>query len=105
MATWAVTGKPDRTLFERAVELDQDSGAANYAQCLAVALLVIGRKEEGINWLNIARERIGAKDAPPFSCWRYRRVPPEVFVMDLEQIRLLADDAPVQPEFLKSVGA
>lgn len=105
MALWAVTGRPDPALFAKAIDAENDNSSANYAQCLAVALVILGRKDEGLDRLHIARERLQAKEAPTFSCWRYRIVTSEAFLADLDEIRRFADDAAVLPPFVSAAKA
>jgi thioredoxin-like negative regulator of GroEL len=70
MALWAQQGTPDSSSFELVIQLDKDNGTANYAQCLAVALAVVGQAEGAEERLNQARSRLTSRPEPAFSCWQ-----------------------------------
>lgn len=100
MASWACDGNPQQTLFERVLELDDDSGSGpSYAQCLAVTYAVLGRRDDAEGRLNQARQRLASRPEPTFSCWRYRIASPETFLDDLEAIRQFSAGEPVRPLF------
>jgi hypothetical protein len=70
IALWAQQGTPDSSSFELVIQLDKDNGTANYAQCLAVALAVVGQAEGAEERLNQARSRLTSRPEPAFSCWQ-----------------------------------
>lgn len=105
MASWACEGSPRRSLFERVLALDKDNGSANYAECLAVTLAILGDADEAHQRLNQARQRLASRPEPAFSCWRYRMVPPDEFLKDLEEIREFIADSTVRPRFFNYVPA
>ncbi|PYQ90787.1 MAG: hypothetical protein DMG02_08460 [Acidobacteria bacterium] len=100
MAAWASEGSPRKELFERVLGLNDDNGTANYAQCLAVTHAVLDQQEEASQRLNQARQRLASQPEPQFSCWRYRIVPAEEFLKDVEAIRDFVSDRSVRPRLL-----
>jgi MinD-like ATPase involved in chromosome partitioning or flagellar assembly len=103
MAVWVQKGEPEASLFEVVVKLDEDNGTANYAQCLAVAFGVLRRPENAKERLDQARSRATSRPEPVFSCWRYRTVPAEVFLADLDAIGRFAAGEPIRPVIFEYV--
>ena len=107
MATWGATGESDAAPFARVVELDQsdpERDQANYLQCMAVSLWVIG-DAAALDFVGQARKALGAKRVPTFSCWRYYRVLPAVFLDDLDEIEaLIRGDDSRNPRFMNAVA-
>ncbi len=105
MADWGRTGSLSEDMFEQVVRLDsstsREAPGANYCQCLAVALWAIGRKEDALNRLAKALDRIAREPRHEFSCWRYIRVIPDLFRQDCESIRGLIQGKKVRPVFFK----
>ena len=108
MASWGKTGEIAEAAFSRVVELDQagvisDEGP-NYFQSIAIAYWATGDQTEAARYVDKAEHAINAmRGAPEFSCWRYRRVSADVFVADLEDIRLLVrGESPPTPLFMKA---
>jgi len=103
MAEWGKTGTPPKDMFERVVILDSKRGkryGANYYQCIAVTLWVVGRNQDAIDHLEQAKQQIDEKPTPDFSCWRYMKVTPTEFQEDCESIRKLIEGENIQPKFL-----
>ena len=98
--------QPDRVRFERVIEIDQkpeihqQSGSANYAQCMALACLVTEDQDSARDWLDTARQRITNRSEPEMSCWRYRSVDSETFIKDLDEMKKALNGGPVVPAFL-----
>lgn len=102
MAEWGKTGKPPKDMFERVVDLDSKSGkshGANYHQCLAIALCLIGRNKDALDRVKKANDQIVQRSTPEFSCWRYMKVTPSDFQEDCESIRNLIEGKKVYPKF------
>ena len=102
MAEWAKTGKPSEDMFERVVDLDNNNVErqdANYHQCLAIALWIIGRKRDALERIIKAKKLIVERPTPQFSCWRYMQVTPIDFQEDCESIRNLIDGKKIYPTF------
>lgn len=100
MAVWALEGSPRKSLFEPVLEMDNDNGTANYAQCLALTHAVLGQQEEASERLNQARQRLASQPESQFSCWRYRIVSAEDFLKDLDEIRAFVNDRSIRPRLL-----
>jgi MinD-like ATPase involved in chromosome partitioning or flagellar assembly len=103
MATWASEGSARHELFEPVLALDKDNGSANYAECLAVALAILGRSEDAQDRLNQARQRLATRPEPATSCWRYRIVSPDEFLKDLDEIGQFIGGTTVRPRFFDQV--
>ena len=102
MAEWGKTGAPPKDMFERVVDLDSKSGeshGANYHECLAIALWVIGRNRDGLERVKKAKDQIVERSRPEFSCWRYMQVTPSDFQEDCESIRNLIEGKKIYPKF------
>jgi len=102
MAEWGKTGAPPKDMFEQVVELDSKSGeshGANYHQCLAIALYIIGRNRDALDRVKKAKDQIVERSTPEFSCWRYMQVTPSDFKEDCESIRNLIEGKKVYPKF------
>ena len=108
MASWGKTGEIAEAAFSHVVELDQTGVISekrpNYFQCVAIAYWATGDQTEAARYVDKAEHAINAmRGAPEFSCWRYRRVSADVFVADLEDIRLLVrGESPPTPLFMKA---
>ena len=99
MADWACNGHPRKELFQQVLALDNHRDSANYAQCIAVALAVVGRTAEALDRVEEARQRVKAGREPEFSCWRYRITSSEEFLQDLDDIQRFAEGAATRPRF------
>lgn len=103
MAEWGETGTPTKDMFDWVVSLNSKRGeryGANYYQCIAVALWIVGRHQDAIDRLEQANQQIVEKPTPDFSCWRYMKVTPTEFQEDCESIRKLIKGEKIQPKFL-----
>jgi len=104
MAEWGKTGVPPKDMFERVVDIDSERAErndANYHQCLALALCVVGKKQDALDRLEKAREQISEKPKPEFSCWRYMQVAPSEFEKDCQAIEKLINGEKISPIFLQ----
>jgi MinD-like ATPase involved in chromosome partitioning or flagellar assembly len=102
MAEWGKTGTPPKDMFKWVVDLDSKGGeshSANYHQCLAIALWVIGRNQDAIARLEKSEYQIIEKATPAFSCWRYMQVTPPEFQEDCDSIRKLIGGERIKPMF------
>jgi len=102
MAEWGKTGTPPKDMFEWVVSLDSKRdkrNGANYYQCLAIALWVVGKYQDALNRLQEAEKQIEEKPTPDFSCWRYLKVIPTDFREDCRAIRDLIEGKQVTPIF------
>ena len=108
MATWGATGGVVVAPFARVVELDRsdpDRDHANYLQCMAVALWATGDASAALDFVAQARKTLDVKRVSTFSCWRYRNVPPNVFMGDLDEIEaLIRGDDSRTPRFMDPAG-
>ena len=104
MATWGATGGVVAAPFVRVVELDRsdpERDRANYLQCMAVAFWATGDAAAALDFVDQARKALGVKRVSTFSCWRYRNVPPNVFMEDLGEIEaLIRGDDSRTPRFM-----
>jgi hypothetical protein len=103
MAEWGKTGTPPKDMFEWVVSLDSKRDkryGANYYQCLAIALWVVGRNQDSLEYIKKAEDQIAEKPTPEFSCWRYMKVTPPEFREDCESTRKLTGGEKIQPKFL-----
>ena len=94
MASWGNTGEIAEAAFSHVVELDKaeviSDKSPNYFQCMAIAYWATGDRTEATRYADEAERSLDAmRWASEFTCWRYCRVSAEVFVADLEDIRLL----------------
>ena len=104
MAEWGATSIPHQDIFRRVVALDsktRDRYRANYCQCVALSLWVIGRNQDALKSLDDAIKQITEKPTSDFSCWRYMRVSPSEFIEDCDSIRKLIDGVKVEPLFFQ----
>ncbi len=102
MAEWGKTGAPPKDMFGRVVELDSKGTgrhSANYHQCLAISLWVIGRNQDALKRLEKAKEEISERPTPDFSCWRYMKVAPPDFREDCQSIQKLIEGTNLYPLF------
>jgi MinD-like ATPase involved in chromosome partitioning or flagellar assembly len=102
MAEWGKTGTAHKDMFERVVALDTKSDfrlGANYQQCLALALWVIGSKQDALWRIKKAEVLVVERSKPEFSCWRYTMVTPSDFQEDCKQMRCLFEGKKIYPPF------
>jgi len=102
MAEWGKTDAPPKDMFERVVELDSKSEerhSANYHQCLAIALWVIGSNRDAFDRVKKAKDQIVERSTPEFSCWRYMQVTPLDFQEDCQSIQKLIEGTNLHPLF------
>ena len=107
MAEWGLTGTPPEDMFAHVVELDatdEESGSANYSQCLAIAFWVIGKHKDALQQLDTAAHIMSEEPSAEFSCWRYLEVTPDVFRQDCESIRRLIQGESTKPLFFADSG-
>jgi MinD-like ATPase involved in chromosome partitioning or flagellar assembly len=103
MAEWGATGKPPQEMFAQVVSINSKSKpiqGANHSQCLAVALWVVGKYQDALDYVQEAERQITEKPKPEFSCWRYLKVKPTDFREDCRSIRDLIEGKQVTPIFL-----
>jgi hypothetical protein len=102
MAEWGKTDAPPKDMFERVVELyskSEERHSANYHQCLAIALWVIGSNRDAFDQLKKAKDKIVERSTPEFSCWRYMQVTPLDFQEDCQSIQKLIEGTNLHPLF------
>jgi hypothetical protein len=108
MAEWGKTGKPPKDMFEWVINLaskKDERYSANYYQCIAIALWVVGRNQDALSRIEQAKQQIAEKPTSNFSCWRYMKVTPSEFQEDCESIRKLIEGEKIQPTFLSENGS
>jgi len=108
MAEWGKTGAPPKDMFKRVVELDsksEESHSANYHQCLAIALWVIGSNQDAFDRVKKAKNQIIERSTPEFSCWRYMQVTPKDFLEDCASIQNLIKGENIRPMFFQYKNA
>jgi MinD-like ATPase involved in chromosome partitioning or flagellar assembly len=102
MASWGLTKQLPLPYLQKARELGNqtDRSDANFDQCIALVLALLGKSQD-------ARERIGKSrcliekiPVPTFSCWRYLVVTNEEFRADLDALARSLDTGNILPEFL-----
>ena len=103
MADWGASSQPAQELFAHVVELDPNCrvDSANYEQCIALSLAVIGQTAKATKRLDKSREIAGRFAPTIFSCWRYERVDLQTFLNDLAEIENFASGNAVVPEFMR----
>jgi len=104
VSEWGETDAPPKDMFERVVELDlkrDERDDANYHQCLAIALWVVGRNKDAVERIEEAKRNISEKPTSQFSCWRYMQVTPKDFLEDCESIKKLINGEKISPIFLQ----
>jgi hypothetical protein len=115
MAEWGDTGtipvshfKQVQSLHESAADNSNQLADANYWQCLALTVFVLGQKEQALQWLHVAermaqgRDNQNDSDRGLFSCWRYRLVSPRDFLSDCQEMRLFFEGQPNNPRVFRS---
>lgn len=104
MAEWGLYGRPPRDLCERVVQLDEErknaQAGANYEQCLAMALQILGRGPAAMERLSQAESVMEELADAEFSCWRYLRVRPREFLQDCAEMRAMMRGSAASPRFL-----
>ena len=107
MAMWGATGEVVAEPFVRVVELDQSDSErddANYRQCMAVAHWAAG-DAAALDFVGRARNALGDERVSTFSCWRYYKAPPNVFLEDLDEIEaLIRGDDSRKPCFMNAAA-
>lgn len=109
MAEWGALGVPSVELFQRVETLDarertESTGLddANYDQCLALTLFIVGRIPEARERLSMASGQMRQERGRVFSAWRYLKATRSEFNEDLEEIRLCIDGQSLKPRFMRS---
>lgn len=106
MARWGDSSDLPRDLLCQVVELDStephEGHDANYEECLAMCLGLLGRQEEAKSRLSRARDRMRDVPMRTFSCWSYSLVKPSTFEEHLNAIEALIDGEDVLPEFIRA---
>lgn len=108
VSEWGGTGAPPKDMFERVVELDlkgDERDDANYHQCLAIALWVVGRNKDAVERIEEAKRNISEKPTAQFSCWRYMQVTPKDFLEDCASIQNLIKGENIRPMFFQYKNA
>ncbi|MCE3014793.1 MAG: hypothetical protein LW870_02925 [Pirellula sp.] len=107
MGTWAISGSPDPAEFQAVIDHEQSREKelpdANFLQCLAVALGVVGQREEAILRVTASKKQITSLHVNRFSCWRYLEINAAEFLKDLEEIEQFINGNAIQPLFLRNV--
>ncbi len=106
MASWGQTKEVPLTRLQEAIELDDrsDRSDANYEQCLALMLAILGRPQEARDRIGNSRCLIEKIPVPTFSCWRYLVVTNEEFRADLDAMAQSLDSGKIVPAFLQTQG-
>jgi len=113
MAEWGDTGTIPVSHFKQVQSLHESDNSnqladANYWQCLALTVFVLGQKEQALQWLHVAermaqgRDNQNDSDRGLFSCWRYRLVSPRDFLSDCQEMRLFFEGQPNNPRVFRS---
>lgn len=104
MARWGATGEIPAAIFANVVALESktsdQTGNANYEQCLALAEFAIGNIGAAVRRISDARRISREVPFKSFSCWQYLTVSPLEFLKDLESMEQLFAGAPVFPKFI-----
>lgn len=105
MAVWGRDRDIPRDLFEHVVELDsqtleREAASANYYQCLAISHAVLGHRDEAIEFIRAARDRIDKKQKRTFSGWTFCKMSTQDFLTELDQIQTQANDGRMMPPIL-----
>lgn len=106
MASWGLTKNVPLAHLQKAIELDSQSerSDANYEQCLALVLALLGRSQEARDRIGNSRCLIEKIPVPTFSCWRYLVVTNEEFRADLDAMAQSLDSGNIVPAFLQNQG-
>lgn len=102
MAFWGVEGRPDRALISHVVELSEQKKSidgANFNQCLALCYMILNNSEKFS--YHLARARGGHMGSEEFSCWRFRYVPRDKFLLDLQEMEDATKGGYLSPIFLR----
>ena len=105
MALWGERGAVVQEPFARVVEMEHSHPMsapwANYLQCMAVAHWAVGQEDAATRFAEEAKQVKHSTGGKEFSCWRYRDVPKETFLDDVDDIlRLIEGVADVVPLFI-----
>ncbi len=103
MARWGLTKDVPIPHLHKVRELDRQTERddANYEQCLALALALLGQVQEARDRIGNARCLIEKIPVPTFSCWRYLTVSNEEFRADLDALARCLDTGDIVPAFLE----
>lgn len=106
MASWAAAHKVSSDLFQEALDaadLEPDGltrVSPNFSQCIAICYWATGDRKKASEYLSFAREQIATNPFPEFSCWRYLKVTPEEFSMDLDAMERMFNGKNILPAFM-----
>ena len=95
-------------MFDWVVSLDSKMNGrddANYHQCIAIALWVVGRDKDSLERIEEAKRNISEKPTAKFSCWRYMQVTPKDFLEDCASIQNLIKGENIRPMFFQYKNA
>lgn len=103
MARWGLTKEVPMPHLQKVCELDRetDRNDANYEQCLALVLALLGKPQEARDRIGNARCLIEKIPVPTFSCWRYLTISNEEFRADLDALGRCLDTGDIVPAFLE----
>lgn len=105
MAMWGRNRTPPIDLFNVVVKRDDESTAddnqgPNYLQCLAITHAALRNNEKAKFFLEGAKESIADISSRVFSAWTYSKVPPQLFLTHLEEIKKFINGEEILPRFI-----
>lgn len=102
MARWGYTRKPYLPLFEHVLAIgmpDMGGTDANYVQCMALCTAVVGRTEQALSMLEMAR--LSMRGTKVFSCWSYADVDRKAMFEDLDEMASSFRGGEILPRFIR----
>ena len=104
MADWGETGACSKSAFKDVIDLHESesrdahgTNLANYLQCIALTYWATGATAKSLELVDRAKEVI-KKFERTFSCWRYRYVDDQDFLIDIQEMKNFArGDSEVGP--------
>lgn len=104
MASWGLTKQVPVVHLQKVLELagNEDRSDANYDQCIALVLALLGHSQEARDCIDKSRGLIDKIPIPTFSCWRYLVVTNEEFKSDLDALAQSLETGNIEPEFLRN---
>ena len=106
MAEWGATEVVPTDLFkivlDKSAEYDVAIHDANLKQCISLCYWSQGDNESALELLALAEEDVGESSSNIFSCWTYLLSNKNMFLEDVEQLKMLYRGKEVLPGFLNN---
>jgi tetratricopeptide (TPR) repeat protein len=102
MAKWAQEGTPDKILFQKVVDMEDDKRRdLNYIQCLAIVHFIVGDIDKAKSLLIKAKRIANSGPVRAFSAWSYTEVNQSTFKEHLLEMQEMIEGENIRPRFIK----